>query len=103
MWCIGIIAYILLRGSRPVWAHSKSGTFQAILKVGLCFVEAPCTLLSSDAVDFVKRLLDKDYGKRLTAVQALGHPWLSDHWDIKIPLDMIIYGQVKAVVCSSSL
>lgn len=33
----------------------------------------------------------------------LGHPWLANYHDVKIPLDMIIYKVVKAYICSSSL
>ncbi|GAB4851765.1 cyclin-dependent serine/threonine protein kinase [Ancistrocladus abbreviatus] len=103
MWSIGVIAYILLCGSRPFWARTESGIFRAVLKADPSFDEAPWPSLSSDAVDFVKRLLNKDYRKRLTAAQALSHPWLAGHHEIKIPLDMIIYRQVKAYICSSSL
>ncbi|KAL9276790.1 hypothetical protein ACSQ67_025662 [Phaseolus vulgaris] len=68
------------------------------------FDEAPWPSLSADAVDFVKRLLNKDYRKRLTAAQALSHPWLTSHCDdVKIPFDMIIHKLVKAYICSSSL
>ncbi|GMH29412.1 hypothetical protein Nepgr_031255 [Nepenthes gracilis] len=102
MWSIGVIAYILLCGSRPFWARTESGIFRAVLKADPSFDELPWPSLSLDAVDFVKRLLNKDYRKRLTAAQALSHPWLAGH-DIKIPLDMIIYRQVKAYICSSSL
>lgn len=103
MWSIGVIAYILLCGSRPFWARTESGIFRAILKTDPNFEEAPWPSLSSDAVDFVKRLLNKDYRKRLTAAQALSHPWLAGHHDVKIPLDMIVYKLVKAYVYSSSL
>ncbi|KAL2464572.1 CDPK-related kinase 1 [Forsythia ovata] len=103
MWSIGVIAYILLCGSRPFWARTESGIFRAVLKADPSFDEAPWPSLSSDAVDFVKRLLNKDYRKRLTAAQALSHPWLAGHHDVKIPLDMIIYKLVKAYICSSSL
>lgn len=103
MWSIGVIAYILLCGSRPFWARTESGIFRAILKTDPNFEEAPWPTLSSDAVDFVKRLLNKDYRKRLTAAQALSHPWLAGHHDVKIPLDMIVYKLVKAYVYSSSL
>ncbi|KAF8398214.1 hypothetical protein HHK36_017140 [Tetracentron sinense] len=103
MWSIGVIAYILLCGSRPFWARTESGIFRAVLKADLSFEEAPWPSLSSDAKDFVKRLLNKDYRKRLTAAQALSHPWLYDYQDIKIPLDMIIYRLVKAYICSTSL
>ncbi|KAL6988031.1 cyclin-dependent serine/threonine protein kinase [Sarracenia purpurea var. burkii] len=103
MWSIGVIAYILLCGSRPFWARTESGIFRAVLKADPSFDEAPWPSLSSDAIDFVKRLLNKDYRKRLTAAQALCHPWLANYHDVKIPLDMIIYKLVKAYICSSSL
>ncbi|BAT85113.1 hypothetical protein LR48_Vigan03g212100 [Vigna angularis] len=104
MWSIGVIAYILLCGSRPFWARTESGIFRAVLKADPSFDEAPWPSLSADAVDFVKRLLNKDYRKRLTAAQALSHPWLTSHCDdVKIPFDMIIHKLVKAYICSSSL
>ena len=34
--------------------------------------------VSPEAVDFVNRLLDRDYNTRLTAEQALQHPWIAD-------------------------
>ncbi|KAA8517328.1 hypothetical protein F0562_017623 [Nyssa sinensis] len=103
MWSIGVIAYILLCGSRPFWSRTESGIFRAVLKADPSFDEAPWPSLSSDAIDFVKRLLNKDYRKRLTAAQALSHPWLANYHDVKIPLDMITYKLVKAYICSSSL
>ncbi|XP_042002535.1 CDPK-related kinase 1-like [Salvia splendens] len=103
MWSIGVIAYILLCGSRPFWARTESGIFRAVLKADPSFEEDPWPNLSPDAIDFVKQLLNKDYRKRLTAAQALSHPWLAGHRDVKIPLDMIIYRLVRAYICSSSL
>ncbi|KAJ9185005.1 hypothetical protein P3X46_004685 [Hevea brasiliensis] len=103
MWSIGVIAYILLCGSRPFWARTESGIFRAVLKADPIFDDAPWTSLSPEAIDFVKRLLNKDYRKRLTAAQALSHPWLANHHGVKIPLDMIVYKLVKAYICSSSL
>ncbi|KAG8649004.1 CDPK-related kinase 1 [Manihot esculenta] len=103
MWSIGVIAYILLCGSRPFWARTESGIFRAVLKADPIFDDAPWTSLSPEAIDFVKRLLNKDYRKRLTAAQALSHPWLANHHEIKIPLDMIVYKLVKVYICSSSL
>ncbi|XP_027349861.1 CDPK-related kinase 3 isoform X2 [Abrus precatorius] len=48
-----------------------------------------------EAKDFVKRLLNKDYRKRMTAAQALTHPWLRDD-NRPIPLDILIYKLVKS-------
>jgi len=71
MWSIGVIVYILLCGSRPFWARTESGIFRAVLKAEPSFDETPWPTLSAEAKDFVKRLLNKDYRKRMTAAQAL--------------------------------
>lgn len=71
VWSIGVIAYILLCGSRPFWARTESGIFRAVLKADPSFDETPWPSLSSEAKDFVKRLLNKDPRKRISAAQAL--------------------------------
>ena len=72
VWSVGVIAYILLCGSRPFWARTESGIFRAVLKADPSFDEPPWPSLSDEAKDFVKRLLNKDPRKRMTAAQALG-------------------------------
>ena len=42
--------------------------------------------ISSEGVDLVKRLLSSDPSQRLTADQALQHPWLAIEHEIKTPL-----------------
>ncbi|XP_058088700.1 CDPK-related kinase 5-like isoform X2 [Magnolia sinica] len=103
VWSIGVIAYILLCGSRPFWARSESGIFRAVLKADPSFDEPPWPSLSSEAKDFVKRLLIKDPRKRMTAAQALGHPWIRNYNDVKVPLDILILKLMKAYIRSSSL
>ncbi|PPS07296.1 hypothetical protein GOBAR_AA13350 [Gossypium barbadense] len=103
VWSIGVIAYILLCGSRPFWARTESGIFRAVLKADPSFDEAPWPSLSSEARDFVKRLLNKDPRKRLTAAQALSHPWIKKYNDVKVPLDILIFKLMKAYLRSSSL
>lgn len=71
MWSIGVIAYILLCGSRPFWDRTESGIFRAVLKANPSFNESPWPSLSSEAKDFVKRLLSKDPRRRMSAAQAL--------------------------------
>ncbi|KAE8672613.1 CDPK-related protein kinase [Hibiscus syriacus] len=103
VWSIGVIAYILLCGSRPFWARTESGIFRAVLKADPSFDEAPWPSISSEARDFVKRLLNKDPRKRLTAAQALSHPWIKNYNDMKVPLDILIFKLMKAYLRSSSL
>ena len=71
IWSIGIITYILLCGSRPFWARTESGIFRAVLRSDPNFEDLPWPSVTPEAKDFVKRLLNKDYRKRMTAVQAL--------------------------------
>ncbi|KAG2311663.1 hypothetical protein Bca4012_026116 [Brassica carinata] len=103
IWSVGVIVYILLCGSRPFWARTESGIFRAVLKADPTFEDPPWPLLSSEARDFVKRLLNKDPRKRLTAAQALSHPWIKDSNDAKVPLDILVFKLMRAYLRSSSL
>ncbi|VFQ92055.1 unnamed protein product [Cuscuta campestris] len=103
VWSIGVIAYILLCGSRPFWARTESGIFRAVLKANPSFEEQPWPTLSPEAKDFVKRLLNKDPRKRMTAAQALSHPWIKNSSNPKVPLDILIFKLMKAYMKSSAL
>ncbi|KAG5251654.1 hypothetical protein OIU76_007876 [Salix suchowensis] len=94
IWSIGVITYILLCGSRPFWARTESGIFRAVLRSDPNYEDLPWPSVTPEAKDFVKRLLNKDYRKRMTAVQALTHPWLRDD-SHPIQLDILIYKLVK--------
>ncbi|KAM2199856.1 hypothetical protein ACFX1Q_002956 [Malus domestica] len=100
MWSVGVITYILLCGSRPFWARTESGIFRSVLRADPNFDDSPWPSVSSEAKDFLKRLLNKDHRKRMTAAQALTHPWLRDEKH-DVPLDILIYKLVKSYVRSS--
>lgn len=102
VWSIGVITYILLCGSRPFWARTESGIFRAVLRADPSFDEAPWPSVSPEAKDFVKRLLNKDSRKRMTAAQALTHPWIRSD-KVEIPLDIIVYRLVRAYLRATSM
>ncbi|KAF5811461.1 putative protein kinase CAMK-CDPK family [Helianthus annuus] len=102
VWSIGVISYILLCGSRPFWARTESGIFREVLGTDPNFDDIPWPSVSPEAKDFVKRLLNKDYRKRMSAAQALTHPWLSSE-SHPIPLDILIYNLVKSYLHASPL
>ncbi|URD94127.1 CDPK-related protein kinase [Musa troglodytarum] len=102
IWSIGVITYILLCGSRPFWARTESGIFHAVLRADPNFDDSPWPDVSSESKDFVKRLLNKDYRKRISAAQALTHPWLRDKcW--QLPLDILIYKLIKSYLHATPL
>ncbi|KAJ6373525.1 hypothetical protein OIU78_029249 [Salix suchowensis] len=101
MWSIGVILYILLCGSRPFWARTESGIFRSVLRSDPNFDDSPWPNVSPEAKDFVQRLLNKDHRKRMTAAQALSHPWLRDSNEA-MPLDIFIFKMVKSYICATS-
>ncbi|KAL7003674.1 Cyclin-dependent kinase 4 [Sarracenia purpurea var. burkii] len=102
MWSIGVITYILLCGSRPFWARTESGIFRSVLRADPNFDDSPWPGVSAPAKDFVRRLLNKDHRKRMTAAQALSHPWLRDENSV-VPLDILIYKLVKSYMRATPL
>lgn len=102
MWSIGVITYILLCGSRPFWARTESGIFRSVLRADPNFEDSPWPAVSAEARDFVKRLLNKDHRKRMTASQALTHPWLRTENPF-VPLDILIFKLVKSYIRTSPL
>ncbi|VVB03533.1 unnamed protein product [Arabis nemorensis] len=102
IWSIGVITYILLCGSRPFWARTESGIFRTVLRSEPIYEDTPWPSVSSEGKEFVKRLLNKDYRKRMSAVQALTHPWLRDG-SRAIPLDILIYKLVKSYLHATPL
>ena len=71
IWSIGVITYILLCGSRPFWARTESGIFRTVLRSEPHYDDLPWPTVSPEGKEFVKRLLNKDYRKRMSAVRAL--------------------------------
>lgn len=102
MWSIGVITYILLCGSRPFWSRTESGIFRAVLRADPNFDDLPWPTVSVEAKDFVKRLLNKDFRKRMTAAQALTHPWLQSE-NHPVPLDILVYKLVKSYLHATPL
>ncbi|CAH8353063.1 unnamed protein product [Eruca vesicaria subsp. sativa] len=100
MWSIGVISYILLCGSRPFYGRTESAIFRCVLRANPNFEDMPWPSISPTARDFVKRLLNKDHRKRMTAAQALAHPWLRDE-NPGLLLDFSIYKLVKSYIRAS--
>lgn len=76
MWAIGVIGYILVIGKAPFCGESNAQTVAKVVNDKLKFPKG--IELTSTCIDFISRLLEKDCNKRLTAKQALEHPWLAD-------------------------
>ncbi|KAH0470668.1 hypothetical protein IEQ34_000391 [Dendrobium chrysotoxum] len=104
VWSIGVITYILLCGRRPFWDKTEDGIFKEVLKNKPDFKRKPWPSISTSAKDFVQKLLVKDPRARLTAAQALSHPWVREGGDAKeIPLDISVLSNMRQFVKYSRL
>ncbi|XP_075925843.1 serine/threonine-protein kinase H1-like [Petromyzon marinus] len=77
MWAIGVISYILLSGTMPFEEETRSRLFRAILRGKYSYVGEPWPSVSNVAKDFVDGLLKVEPTERLSAAQALRHPWVA--------------------------
>ncbi|XWS42170.1 hypothetical protein CRYUN_Cryun17cG0145100 [Craigia yunnanensis] len=104
VWSIGVITYILLCGKRPFWDKTEDGIFKEVLKNKPDFRRKPWPTISNSAKDFVKKLLVKDPRARLTAAQALSHPWVREGGNAsEIPVDISVLNNLRQFVKYSRL
>lgn len=89
LWSLGVIAYMLLSGTPPFKGRRDREVLAAVRK-GKYTLSGPRWETVSDAAkDFIRRLLVYNPAKRMSAEQALKHPWLlrAKHEAESRPLD----------------
>jgi calcium-dependent protein kinase len=75
VWSCGIIMYILLTGLPPFNGDSDEEIVTKIKNGRFNMDKYPWPIISSQAKDLIKKLLEFDPHKRITAEEALSHPW----------------------------
>ena len=75
VWSCGIIMYILLTGLPPFNGDSDEEIVTKIKNGRFNMEKYPWPIISSQAKDLIKKLLEFDPNKRVTAEEALNHPW----------------------------
>jgi serine/threonine protein kinase len=74
MWSVGVITYALLSGRLP-WSDDDRLRNAEILRAKYSFNGEPWGDISAEAKDFISKLIKKNPAERLTAQQAVAHPW----------------------------
>lgn len=81
MWSCGVIVYILLGGYPPFHDDNHAILYRKIKVADYTFEPQYWEQVSDDAKDLIKKMLVVDPENRLSAEQALRHPWflVGDH------------------------
>lgn len=77
MWSLGVVVHILLTGAPPFDDDNLVQLVNLVKQAPVKFDSDIWSYVSDSARDFVSQLLTRDLSKRLTAAQALAHPWLA--------------------------
>jgi Protein kinase domain len=77
MWSVGVITYILLCGYPPFACEDTRDLLEMIQNADYEYDEDYWDEISDLAKNFVDGLLNLDHNARLTAHDALRHPWLA--------------------------
>lgn len=96
VWSAGVILYILLCGFPPFSAENEKGIFDEILVGRPDFRSSPWPSISYSAKDLVRKMLAMDPRKRITAAEALEHPWLKEGGEASdTPIDSVVQIRMK--------
>eukprot|EP01006_Ploeotia_vitrea_P006548 TRINITY_DN13714_c0_g1_i1.p1 TRINITY_DN13714_c0_g1~~TRINITY_DN13714_c0_g1_i1.p1 ORF type:complete len:495 (-),score=59.01 TRINITY_DN13714_c0_g1_i1:125-1609(-) len=77
MWSTGVLTYILLCGYPPFHANNRSQMFKKIVEGRYTYHKNTVwEKISPEAKEFISRLLQTSVEKRMSAQEALDHPWM---------------------------
>ena len=78
LWACGVILYILLVGYPPFWDEDQSKLYAQIKNARYEYPSPEWDSVTPDAKHLINSLLTLDYKKRITADNALQHPWIKN-------------------------
>jgi len=77
IWACGVILYILLVGYPPFWDEDQHRLYAQIKAGAYDFPSPEWDSVTQDAKNLINQMLVLDPKKRITADQALQHPWIA--------------------------
>ncbi|BAT87919.1 hypothetical protein VIGAN_05134200 [Vigna angularis var. angularis] len=82
VWSCGVILYTMLSGIPPFYGDSAAEIFEAVLRANLRFPSTIFRSVSLQAKDLLRKMICRDPSRRISALQALRHPWILSSADL---------------------
>lgn len=102
MWSFGVVMFVMLFGYPPFHADADQEIFRQVLEGFTPIVKKgykahfPLSIPCSDSgKDLIAKLLTSDTAKRLTADEALAHPWLTGDTASTAPMVLDVLTNLK--------
>ncbi|KAK9830087.1 hypothetical protein WJX72_009710 [[Myrmecia] bisecta] len=97
LWALGICLYMFVFGVVPFKADTILRLYEEVKTAPLRFPGEPAA--SKPLRDLLRRMLEKDAGKRLSMAQIMAHPWVSHQGS----LPLVSMNEADPSSCSAAL
>lgn len=77
VWASGVVMYVMLSGYPPFDSSDGVPALLSSMRRGVSFDDPAWELVGEDAKDLIGRMLIADPSARITAEDALAHPWMT--------------------------
>lgn len=87
IWSCGIIMYFLLSGSPPFLGNNVEELYENIKSCKYKFDSKIWSSVSEEAIDLIKKMIQPDPNKRISAQDALNHKWIKNKKNKKMTIN----------------
>ncbi|KAJ4830818.1 Phosphoenolpyruvate carboxylase kinase 1 [Turnera subulata] len=86
VWSAGVVLYVMLAGIPPFYGETVEEIFEAVIRGNLRFPPRVFREVSKEAKDLLRKMICRDASRRISAEQALRHPWILSGGEVT-PID----------------